>query len=137
MHLPRLSVRDPVLGGVQLQLLLTLLTDDGGSHKVIISGELGEANAGLEGGSGKATVLHIGKLSVAHELEEGPGEGQIHQPVVLQCLAKEDSQEMEEFTDFITEWGILGEGSWEEPTRPSDVIARGPLLCVSYPTATI
>lgn len=67
-------------------------------------------------------LAHVG-LDVTHaeQLEEGLGHGQVHQPVVLDALGQENSQEVEELGDALQLLAVLRERSGEQAAGPLHV----------------
>ena len=69
-------------------------------------------------------LAHVGaNVSLTQQLEERLGDGQVHQPVVLDALGQEHSQEEEEFSDPVQVVAVLRERRWKQSTRPLDVEA--------------
>lgn len=97
---------------------------------------LGQQQEGLQVGSlwvmalGRAARLvqqlaHVGlDVSHAEQLEEGLRDGQVHQPVVLDALGQEDTQEVEELGDSLQLLTVLRERSREQTTGALHVKTR-------------
>ncbi len=70
-------------------------------------------------------LAHVGlDVSHAEQLEEGLGDGQVHQPVVLDALGQEDAQEVEELGDSLQLLAVLRERSREQTAGALHVETR-------------
>lgn len=64
-------------------------------------------------------------LAHTHEFEEGSGQRQVDQALVLDTLGQEGAEEVEQILYARDVSAILGEGCGEQPAAPLDVITRG------------
>lgn len=113
---PRVLALATGLGWVQLQLLLALLGDERARHHVgglVLAGVVRPQHSPRR------------RVALAHELEERRGQGQVHQPVVLQNLGQEHAQEPEVRDGALALGRVLRQRRGEEPGCAAHVEARG------------
>lgn len=114
-NLPGCGLFGEELWWVQLELLLALFADVGGHHDFLLGGVGQEANSFIDRGS---------DITVTHEFEEGLRQWQVDEPIVLQHLGKEHSQEVEVAHCPITGGRVLGQRCREQSALSPHVVAR-------------